>query len=180
MDLDQVDRQLLAGAQRAQRLGDLLGRRDQHVGHRDGLLHRRLDRVQPEVVGGLLGVVDDVVERRGQVVDVGRLERRPLAGALVQPVDDVVGDAVALLLALEDLAREVGAAVGEAVEHVAQQRARARDVRAGLLEKVVETSVRPAAEQLQAGLETPLSSDSSTGTGSGRAGSPSGPSAWKR
>ena len=37
-----------------------------------GLLHRRLDAVEPELVGGLLGEVDDVVERAGE-----RVARRP-------------------------------------------------------------------------------------------------------
>src|SRR5689334_21356840 len=100
--------------------------------------------------------------------------------ALVQPVDDVVGDAVALLLALEDLAAEVLAPVGEALEHVAQQIARALHVRARLLEKVVETRVGTAAEEPQAGVSTPLSTASSAGMTRGAGGSPSGPSAWNR
>ena len=104
----------------------MLGGADQDLGQRDGLLHRRLDVVQAEPVGGLLGVVDDVVERRGQRVAVGDVEGRPgWAGSTspVQPVDDVVGDAVALLLAEHQLARQVGVlrVVGE---QVAQQQAR--------------------------------------------------------
>ena len=60
----------------AQRLGDLLGGADEHLGERVGLLHRRLDGVDAERVGGLLGVVDDVVERGRQQVAVGGVERR--------------------------------------------------------------------------------------------------------
>ncbi len=38
--------------------------------------HRRLDLVQAEVVGDLLGVVDDVVQRRRQPEDVLAVDRR--------------------------------------------------------------------------------------------------------
>ena len=69
-------RELGAGAQAAQRLRDLLAGADEHVGELDGLLHRRLDPVEAELVGGLLGVVDDVVERRRQRVAVAGVERR--------------------------------------------------------------------------------------------------------
>src|SRR4051794_8821257 len=100
--------------------------------------------------------------------------------AVVQPVDDVVGDAVALLLALEDLAAQVLAPVGEALEHVSQQVARALHVRARLLEEVVETRVGCAPEEPQAGASTPFSTASSAGVTGGAGGSPSGPSAWKR
>ena len=49
MDLDQVGSELLAGAQAAQRLRDLLAGRDEHVGELDRLLHRRFDAVQAEL-----------------------------------------------------------------------------------------------------------------------------------
>jgi hypothetical protein len=59
-----------------------------------GLLHRRLDAVEGELVGGLLGEVDDVVERAGQGVDVVGVEVRPPAAALGEAVQDVVDDPV--------------------------------------------------------------------------------------
>ena len=59
-----------------QRLVDLLGGADEHVGELDRLLHRRLDAVEAERVGDLLGVVDDVVERRRQPVALAGVEGR--------------------------------------------------------------------------------------------------------
>ena len=64
------------------------------------LLHRRLDPVQPEVVGDLFDEVDDVVQRGGEVEDVLALDRRD--ERLVEALDDVVRDPVALLLADHD------------------------------------------------------------------------------
>ena len=63
-----------AGAQAAQGLGDLLAGADEHLGELDRLLHRRFDAVEAELRGRLLGVVDDVVERRGQRVAVAGVE----------------------------------------------------------------------------------------------------------
>ena len=121
---------------------------DQHLGQRHGLLHRSLDAVQPERVAGLLGVVDDVVERARQLVDVGGPERRPAAPRAlpVEAVDDVVGDPVALLLAQQQIARE-RRTLGEIGEHVAQQQAGALDVAPRLLEQLEETVIDPASEQ---------------------------------
>ena len=115
---------------------DRLAGRDQHVGELDRLLHRRLDGVEAELGGGLLGVVDDVVERGREHVAVARVERPAAhAPAAVEPVDDVVGDAVALALAGGDLLRERGV-LGELREQLAQQHRRsaarcARRPRAG-------------------------------------------------
>ena len=81
------------------------------------LVHRRLDAVQREVVGDLLDEVDDVVERGGEVEDVLSLDRRH--ERVVEALDDVVRDPVALLLADHDLAREL-AVVGPAVEHLSR------------------------------------------------------------
>ena len=72
-----------------------------------GLLHRRLDAVERELVGGLLGEVDDVVERAGERVHVGGVQVR--AARLPRSASrwmDVVDDPVALLLAQQDVARE--------------------------------------------------------------------------
>ena len=64
--------------------GDLLGATDEHVGHLLRLLHRRLDAVEAELVGRLLGEVDDVVERARERVDVGGVQRAR-AGARCPP-----------------------------------------------------------------------------------------------
>jgi hypothetical protein len=74
---------------------------------------------------------------------VGRIHRR-LAGAgwvrPIQAVDDVVGDAVALLLAEQQVAGQVGA-LGVLGEQVAQQQRRALDVAPGLLDEVEDAGV---------------------------------------
>ena len=62
-------------------------------------------RYSAEEVGDLLDEVDDVVDRRGERVDVLAVDRRD--ERRVQPLDDVVRDAVALLLADDDVAREL-------------------------------------------------------------------------
>ena len=68
--------ELGARAQAAQRLGDLLAGADQHLGELDRLLHRRLHPVEPQLRGRLLGVIDDVVQRRRQRIAVAGVERR--------------------------------------------------------------------------------------------------------
>ena len=98
------------------------------------LLHRRLDLVEAQVVGRLLREVDDVVERGGQRVDVLAVDRGD--EGLVEPPDDVVRDAVALLLAEEDLAGELLAPVGVGAKELVEQIGRADDVPPGLLEEV--------------------------------------------
>ena len=72
-----------AVVQPGERGRELVGRADEHVGDLLRRLHRRLDAVAAELVGGLLGEVDDVVERAGQRVHVGRLghgARAPTCG----------------------------------------------------------------------------------------------------
>src|SRR3954463_5157540 len=61
VDLDREVRQVLEAAQPRHRLLDLARGLDQDVRHALGLLHRRLDLVQAEVVGDLVDQVDDVV-----------------------------------------------------------------------------------------------------------------------
>ena len=101
VDLDGVVVDVLEAAQPRHRLGDLAARTARSTcGQLLGLLHRRLDLVEAEEVGDLLDVVDDVVERGGERVDVLAVDRRD--ERLVQAVDDVVRDAVALLLADQD------------------------------------------------------------------------------
>ena len=106
VDLHQVRAQLGARAQAAQRLRDLLAGADQHLGELDRLLHRRLHAVEPQLRRDLLGVVDDVIERGRQGVAVAGVERRAHPPAPGQPVDDVVGDAIAFLLAHLQVLRE--------------------------------------------------------------------------
>ena len=146
MNLDEVRPELGAGAQALQCLRDLLAGADQHVGKLDGLLHRRLDAVEAELRGGLLGVVDDVVEGGGQRVSVRGAERRSHAAAAGQPVDDVVRDAIAFLLAGLEIAGE-GRALRIVDEQVAQQQARALHVAAGLLDERHHCGVGGTPEQ---------------------------------
>ena len=88
------------------RLSATCSARHEHVCHLLGLLHRRLDAVQRELVGGLLGVVDDVVERARERVHVGGVQVGAAAAALGEAVEDVVDDPVAFLLAQQDVAGE--------------------------------------------------------------------------
>ena len=101
----------------------------------DRLIHRRLDPVEPEEVGDLLDEVDDVIQRRREGDDVLAVERRH--ERRVQPLDDVVGDAVALLLADDDIAHRF-AVVGPLLEHVLEQPRGAHAVAPRLLEEVEE------------------------------------------
>ena len=134
VDLDGVARDVLEAAQPRDRLGDLRRCLLEHPRQADRLVHRRLDLVQAEVVGDLLGVVDDVVERRGEREDVLAVDRRD--ERVVEAIDDVVGDPVALVLAVEDLVREVLARPGSLVEHRVQQIGGAHHVLPGLLEQL--------------------------------------------
>ena len=74
----------------------------------------------------------------GELVDVLAVDRRD--ERLVEAMDDVVRDPVALLLAHDDLAREL-TVVGPLLHHPLQEAGRAHDVRAGLLEEVEELAL---------------------------------------
>jgi hypothetical protein len=74
-------------------------------------------------------------------VHVGRVERRAAAAVLGEPMQDVVGDAVALVLAEEDLARQA-LALGVVRQQVAQQQRRALHVAARLLEELEQQRIR--------------------------------------
>ena len=125
----------------------------QHARQPLGLLHRRLDPVEAEEVGDLLDEVDDVVERRRERDDVLAVERRD--ERLVQPLDDVVRDPVALLLADDDVARQL-AVVGPLLEHPLEQPGGAHDVRAGLLEEVEELAFLGREELGQPAIARPV------------------------
>src|SRR3954447_22276409 len=112
------------------------------------LVHGRLDAVELEVVRDLLDVVDDVVERRGEVEDVLALDRGH--ERRVEALDDVVRDPVALLLADHDLAGEL-TVVGPAVENVLEDLAGLHDVAARLLEQVEELTLARREETGQPG-----------------------------
>src|SRR4051812_30197924 len=138
VDLDRVVRDVAEVAQPRHRLGDLARALEQDVGQPLRLLERGLDLVEPEVVRDLLGVVDDVVERRGERVDVLAVDRRD--EHLVEAADDVVRDPVALLLADQDVARERGG-LRIAAQQLVQQVGGPLDVAGGLLEQVEELAV---------------------------------------
>ena len=138
VDLDEVMVQLLEAAQPRERLGDVAAGILQHAGQLQRLLHRGLDVVEPHEVGRLLGEVDDVVERRRERVDVLTVDRRHRRA--VQPVDDVVGDPVALLLADQDLAAKP-ARVGPLLHQPAQELGGVQDVRPRLVEEVEELAI---------------------------------------
>src|SRR5829696_2645431 len=138
VDLNGVVSDDLEPAQPGHRLCDLAPRGVQNPSEVLGLRHRRLDLVEPEVVGNLLGVVHDVVERGRQRVDVLTVNRRD--EHLIEPLDDVVRDPVAVLLADQDLPREL-VALGVLLEQFLEQPGRAQDVPAGLLKQVEELSV---------------------------------------
>ncbi len=140
VDLHEVWAELGARAKAAQRLRDLLAGTHEHFGELDGLLHRRLDAVQAELRGHLLGVVDDVIERCREGVAVARVEGRAHAAAPGEPVDDVVRDAIAFLLAdLQVLRQRV--ALGVLLEQIVQQQPAALHVAAGLLHEPHEGAV---------------------------------------
>src|SRR4051812_22007409 len=117
--LDQLVVEVAGRMQLRQRHGEVPAGLAQHRAELLRLLHGRLYVVQPEEVGRLFGVVDDVVERRGERVHVLAVDgRRDL---VVEQRDHVVRDAIALLLADQDLAAEallVGPLAQEAIEQL--------------------------------------------------------------
>ena len=147
VDLDRVVRDVARSRAAAASPGRSGARRlQQHVGQLLRLLHRRLDLVEAEEVGDLLDVVDDVVERGGQLVDVLAVDRGD--ERLVEPPDDVVRDPVAVLLADQDVAGQL-AALGVVREQPLEQLGRAQDVAAGLLEEVEELAVAAGGENVR-------------------------------
>src|SRR3954470_16320300 len=138
VDLDPVLVEVLERRQVLQPHRQLLAGGDEDFGQRRRLLHRRLDLVEAEEVGGLLGEVDDVVHLRRQRVDVLAVDRGD--EGRVQPFDDLVGDPVTLLLCQEDLPREVFA-LGPGVHHLVEQLGGANRVLPGLDEEVEEGPV---------------------------------------
>src|SRR5215208_1779146 len=135
VDLDGVVGDVLEAAHAGHRLGDLTAGRHKHLGQPHRLLHGSLDLVEDEEVGGLLGEVDDIVQRGGQAVDVLSIDRGH--EGLIEALDDVVGDPVALLLGDEDLPGEP-ALLREVADHLQEEIRRPHDVPRGLLEEIEE------------------------------------------
>src|SRR3954451_2386217 len=146
--LDREVRHVPKAAQPRHRRFDLPRRLEQDVRHALGLLHRRLDLVEAEVVRDLVDQVDDVVEVGGELEDVLAIDRRD--ERRVQLVVDVVGDPVALLLADHDVAREIGA-LGEVREHLVEEVRTVGDVPGRLLEQVEELAGAGAEDVTQPG-----------------------------
>src|SRR3954447_18994873 len=137
-------------AQAGHGLLDLPRALQEDVGQPLGLLHRRLDLVQAEVVGHLLGQIDDVVQPGGQLDDVLALDRRD--ERLIEPADDVVGDAIALVLAHEDVPGPL-ARLRVVAQHLVEQVGRANVVRGRLLEEVEELALLGSEDARQPGHE---------------------------
>ena len=132
----------------AQRARDLLGAQPTSTSAICcGLLHRRLDAVEAELVGGLLGVVDDVVERAGQ-----RVARRP-ASSGARPVPLPLSRWMmswamrSPSCSQSSTSRGQVGALGVVGEQVAQQQRRALDVAPGLLEQVEQARDRASARR---------------------------------
>jgi len=138
VQLDGVVRDVTEAAQSRHRLRDLPRSRVQHARQVLGLHHGRLDFVEPEIIRDLLREVDHVVERRGELVDVLAVDRRH--ERLVEALDDVVGDPVAVLLADQDVARQL-ITLGVLREQLLEQCRGPKDVPARLLEQIEELAI---------------------------------------
>src|SRR5829696_8156689 len=138
VDLDPVFVQVLEVGEVLEPRGELFAGLDENGGQILCLRHRRLDLVEGEEVGGLLGEVDDVVHLRREAVDVLAVDRRD--EGRVEALDDFVGDFVALLLGLEDFEAEA-AVVGPAAHHLVEQARRVEGVVARFAEEVEEGAV---------------------------------------
>ena len=91
----------------SQAIDELLHRLDDDRALLDGMARRHLDAVEAEQVGGLLEVVDDVVDLGRELVDVLAVERRQVLR--VEQDDEIAGDAVARRLGrLHLLLRDAG------------------------------------------------------------------------
>ena len=100
------------------RVGDLADSLHDHPRLLDRPRRHLVDAVEVELVGDLVHEVAHVIECRRQVVDVLAVDRRHEGP--VHELDDVVRDAVALVLAVLDLIHEI-AAVGQVLEQIEQE-----------------------------------------------------------
>src|SRR5213594_3515018 len=123
---------------RAQASNRPVGRLDvphDDLGHGPARRGRLLDPVHHQTLGRRLDVVEHVVEPRRQIVDVLPVDRRDERG--VQPLDDLVGDLVSLVLDFLD-GVGLGARVGEVVDQLVEQRRALDHVLRLVLEQVEE------------------------------------------
>src|SRR5881397_2121054 len=121
---------------RAQASNRPVGRLDDphdDLGHGPARRGRLLDPVHHQTLGRRLDVVEHVVEPRRQIVDVLPVDRRDERG--VQPLDDLVGDLVSLVLDFLDGVR-LGPRIGEVVDQLVEQRRPLDHVLRLLLEQV--------------------------------------------
>jgi DNA-binding winged helix-turn-helix (wHTH) protein len=149
VDLNQMGAELGVRPQASQRLRNLLARAHEHLGEFDRLLHRRLNAIEPQLRGHLLGVVDDVIERRRERVAIAGVEGRAYAATPGQPVNDVVGDAIAFLLAHLQVLSQRGA-LGIVPQQIVQQKAAALQVTPGLFDQIHQNAVDAPAQEAHA------------------------------
>ncbi len=107
-----------------------------------------LDLVEQDQVDRLVHEVHDVVEPRGQAVDVLPVERRD-EGA-VDPPDDVVGGLVGGVLGVAHPLRD-GLAVVTVAQHLGEQLGAVDQVAGGRGQQVVERRVRGTEAQRHGG-----------------------------
>src|SRR5262245_11807724 len=74
---------------------------NQHVGHLARVFGRRLDAVKNDALGGVFDGVNNVVQSAGQGVNVFAVKGRDKS--LIQLLDNLVGEQVAVVLDLFDL-----------------------------------------------------------------------------
>ena len=119
----------------AHRFVDLARGPREHIGLLAHLVKRLLDSMQDHEIGYRLDEIEDVVEARGQAVDVLPVEGRDERG--VQGAHDLVGDLVALVLPRLDL-RVRGLRVPIVGQELEEELGGVREIRRRLLEEVEE------------------------------------------
>ena len=132
---DELRLDVLARPQIGEGARQVLDGGDEDAALLERLLRRRLHAVELEQVAGLVDVVDDVVDRARQLVDVLAVERRDVLR--VQELDQLVRQPIALVLPLlHILLRNIG--VRELAEPLLDEARRLERVRPCPGEEVVE------------------------------------------
>ncbi len=134
MDLNKARAKIFAAVQRAQRSKDLRASSNKHISELKGLCHRRFNPIQVKLGSSLLDVVDDVVQRSSKRIAIASVKRCTHAPPTTHAVDDVVGDAIALLLACSQFPRKL-CMLGKLSKQIAQQLGRELNVMPRLLNK---------------------------------------------
>lgn len=160
VDLDPILVQAPEAAQMGQRVLQLLALPDDERGLLDSHCGRRLDPVQDERVGDLLDEVEDIVQAADEGVDLlaieGRDERR------LETMADVVGDLVAAMLGVANLARStLQDVIGP--QHRLEEAGGAEDVGDVLDEEVEEVLITGYQAQSQRVLPGPIGPDHAGG-----------------